>query len=66
MNDITIKISTTSIPDEFPKIYVGCVTLPSGSVLSTGRPRGSRTSARRDATRLARSLADDPDYPLDL
>ncbi len=66
MNDITIKISTTAVPDEFPKIYVGCVTLPSGSVLSTARPRGSRTSARRDATRLARSLADDPDFPLDL
>jgi len=66
MNDITIKISTTSIPDEFPKIYVGCVTLPSGSILSTARPRSSRTSARRDATRLARSLADDPDFPLDL
>lgn len=66
MTDSSIKISTTAVPDEFPKTYVGCITLPFGGVLSTGRQRMSRTSARRDATRLARSLADDPDYPLDL
>jgi hypothetical protein len=66
MNDTTIKISTKPVPDEFPATYVGCVTLPSGSILSTCRQRTSRSSARRDATRLARSLADDPDFPLDL
>lgn len=66
MTDNTIKISTRPVPDEFPETYVGHVTLPSGGIFSTGRPRTSRSSARRDATRLARSLADDPDFPLDL
>ena len=59
-----LKLSTHRDTSDFPDIYVGQVTLPSGQVLSTHRVRTSRSSARRDAARLARSLLDDPDCPI--
>ena len=61
-----LKLTTVRDTSDFPDVFVGCVTLPSGQILSTHRMRTSRSSARRDAAKLARSLLADPDVPLGL
>lgn len=52
------------VDDEATPGFVGIVVLPGGNDISSGVPRKSRTSARLDATRLAASIAMDPDWPL--
>jgi hypothetical protein len=65
INDTSpLKVGTIRDSSDFPDVYIGRVTLPSGHTISTQRMRTSRTSARRDATRLAHSLLEDPDCPI--
>lgn len=65
MNSFGMKVTTRKIVDEDPTPgFVGVVVLPGGDDISSGVPRKSRTSARLDATRLAASIAGDPDWPL--
>ena len=60
-----MKVTTRKIEDEDPTGgYVGIVVLPGGNDISTCVLRKSRSSARRDATRLAASISRDPDFPI--
>ena len=60
-----MTVTTRKIVDDEPtRGFIGVVFLPGGNDISSGVPRKSRTSARLDATRLAASIAMDPDWPL--
>lgn len=62
-----ITISTRKLPDDGPgDAFVGVVHWPSGAETFTRGWRRSRRGARADATRLATSLAGDPDVPVEL